>query len=270
MRRFPVAAFAALVVATVAAFFITQHLKVTTPLIAGFPRPFPAAINPLDGVTCYDPATRKDVNHRFMTISFYLLHQSDEVNVYVVDPAGRIVATLATDRYMQGGAHPLRTAFVWDGREQTGSVAPDGRYYLRVLLLHQNRTVTISDSSGPVPVIVRTVAPKPLVTSVTPHAISRGARTSVKIQYVGNENRGGTVVIYELGHGKPRAVKSFLTPWKGQSATWDGLIRHRPAPAGRYLIGLDVTDAACNTGRFPARLPPPPGTVSQAELTVRR
>ena len=36
------AAFAALVVATVAAFFVTQHLKVTTPLIAGAPSPLPA------------------------------------------------------------------------------------------------------------------------------------------------------------------------------------------------------------------------------------
>ena len=62
MRRFPVIAFAALVVATVAAFFITQHLKVTTPLIAGFPRPFPAAINPVRGTTCYDQGTRKLVD----------------------------------------------------------------------------------------------------------------------------------------------------------------------------------------------------------------
>ena len=39
MSRLPTGAFAVLVAATIAAFFITQHLKVTTPLIQGFPRP---------------------------------------------------------------------------------------------------------------------------------------------------------------------------------------------------------------------------------------
>ena len=39
--RLSVAAFAALVVATVGAFFVTQHLKVTTPVIAGMSQPQP-------------------------------------------------------------------------------------------------------------------------------------------------------------------------------------------------------------------------------------
>ncbi len=39
MKRLPVAAFVALALATVAAFFFIQHLKVSTPLIAGDPCP---------------------------------------------------------------------------------------------------------------------------------------------------------------------------------------------------------------------------------------
>ena len=39
--RLSIVAFAALVAATIGAFFVTQHLKVTTPLIQGFPRPVP-------------------------------------------------------------------------------------------------------------------------------------------------------------------------------------------------------------------------------------
>ena len=46
MSRLPLTAFGALIVATVAAFFVTQHLKVSTPLIAGFPHPSPSAISP--------------------------------------------------------------------------------------------------------------------------------------------------------------------------------------------------------------------------------
>ena len=41
VSRAPVAAFVALVIATVAAFFVTQHLKVTTPFIQGSPAPVP-------------------------------------------------------------------------------------------------------------------------------------------------------------------------------------------------------------------------------------
>jgi hypothetical protein len=108
------------------------------------------------------------------------------------------------------------------------------------------------------------------VSSVTPHLIPTGSTTPVTIAYSGNENRGGTVRIYRTDlPGTPRLVKSFLTAWKGHQATWDGRINGRPAPAGTYLVGLDVTDAACNTGRFPLRLPPPPGSTPGAGITVR-
>ncbi|MBV8430506.1 MAG: hypothetical protein JO244_05055, partial [Solirubrobacterales bacterium] len=151
MSRLPVAAFAALVVATVAAFFITQHLKVSTPLLAGFPRPVPAGINPVSGTTCYDPAVGKTLNYRQMSISFYLLNASDNVDVWVIDRQGRKVATLATDTYMPGGRHPVRSYFTWNGREDDGALAPDGQYYVRCRLLEGGRDVTSSDSSGEIP-----------------------------------------------------------------------------------------------------------------------
>ena len=264
------AAFGALVVATVAAFFITQHLKTSTPLLTGYPAPSPAVINPVNGVTCYQPVTHTYVDHRVMHISFYLQNRSDTVDVYIADPAGHVVATLATNRYMQGGSHPVRSYFVWDGRESSGSVAPDGRYYVKVRLVEARRTVTISGPSGPEPVTVKTTPPQPVVTAVTPRVISRRQLTPVKINYTGNENRGATVVIYRIGrHGRLREVKTFLTAWAAQSATWDGRIRTQPAPAGRYLIGLQVTDAGCNTGYFPATPHPRLSTVSQAIVTVR-
>lgn len=249
MNRFSLFAFGGLVTATVAAFFITQHLKVTTPLIAGFPRPDPQVINPRSGGVCYDPASGRNVNNRVMSISFYLLHHSDSVDVWIADPFGRRVATLATDRFMPGGSHPVREQFTWDGRDSSGAFAPDGRYYVKVRLIHQARTVTISDNSGTLPVTVKTMAPKPVITEVSPSVISASHLASVKIDYMGNENRGGTILISRLRlHRRPLLVKSFLTLWKGQSATWDGKIRGRPAPVGAYLIQLSVSDAACNTG----------------------
>ena len=271
MRRLPVAAFVALVVATIAAFFITQHLKVTTPLITGSPSPLPSAINPVARRTCVVSTRlgKRRVAFWRMTISFYLLNRSDDVDVYIVDQNSDIVRTLATGRFMRGGAHPVRTQFTWDGRLDNGSIAPDGTYYVRVSLVHQGRTIVISNSAGvPEPVKVLTVAPHPVVTRVAPSQVAAGG-TSVTIHYGGTENDRAFVNIYRTGvAGGPRVVKSFAVKGDSQEAIWNGEIHHRPAPAGRYLVGLQAIDAACNVGTFPGRLPPEPATAPQALVTV--
>lgn len=260
--RLSTSAFAVLVAATIGAFFVTQHLKVTTPLIQGFPRPVPGVINPLHGVPC------GKFNSGFTTISFYLQHRSDDVDVSVVDSAtGAIVDTVASGRHMRRNVRHPDGVFQWDGRESDGSVAPAGTYYFRVTLLHQDRTINLTG----VPVKIKTAAPQPVVTSVSPTSIPSASGSSrVTIRYAGNENRGGTILLYRTDHpGAPQLVKTFLTPWKGQKAVWDGTIRSQPAPAGRYVIRLEVTDAACNTGRFPAKIPPPPATAARLTVTVQ-
>ncbi len=264
--RLSIAAFSALVAASIAAFFVTQHLKVTTPLIAGgqsAPRPVPGVINPIHPVQCGDYDTGST------TISFYLQHQSDDVIVSVVDARDdEVVRTVADGRHMRKGVRRPDGVFHWDGRLSDGRVAPDGNYYFRVTLIHQNSTI---DLTG-VPVTVKTVPPHPVVRSVTPTAIpTASGSTRVTIHYAGNENRGGTIVLYRLGRpGGPRSLKTFLTPWKGESAVWDGtVLDQRPAPPGTYLLALEVTDAACNTGRYPARIPPPAGSSATDVVTVR-
>ncbi len=149
MRRLPALAFAVLVVASVGAFFVVQHLKVTTPLIAGFPAPTPGVINPVDGGVC------NGVDHRVMRISFYLLHRSDNVDVYVINSAGAIVRTLASGRHMGRG---VSATFAWNGRKDNGTLAPDGSYFIKVALTHQGRTIVISNVGGPEPVRVTTTS----------------------------------------------------------------------------------------------------------------
>jgi N,N-dimethylformamidase beta subunit-like, C-terminal len=260
VNRLPFLAFGALVAATVGAFFVTQHLKVTTPLIAGFPAPDPSTINPVSGTTC------GGTDYRGTMISFYLLYRTDDVDVFVVDQSGAIVRTVAVGRHMRRGVRKPDGVFYWNGREDNGSVAPDGTYHFRIALLQQGRTVDLTSE----PVRVKTTPPRPVVVGVSPSLIPQ-RRTAVTIRYAGNENRGGTVRIYRTDlAGGPRLVKSFPTPWRGQTASWDGTVAHgRPAPAGTYLVGLDVTDAACETGHFPVVMPPPPGTTPHAGVTVR-
>ncbi len=256
MRRLPAVAFALLVLATVGAFFVAQHLKVTTPLVAGNPRPFPAVINP-------NEAGCQGAN-RYAKFSFYLLHRADDVAVWVVDQTGAIVRTLAAGRHMRRGVRYPDGNFPWDGREDNGRLAPDGTYYFRIALLHQGRTIELTKT----PITVKTKPPAPAVTSVTPGLIPEG-NSEVTIHLLGLTKRGGTVRIYRTDSpGAPRQVKSFGVR-AGSTAIWDGRIHRRPPAAGTYLIGVDTTDAACNTGHFPVSLPPAPGTTPHAGITVR-
>ncbi len=262
MRRLPVAAFVALAVATIAAFFVTQHLKVATPLLAGLPAPHPAAINPIDGGVC------KGVSHRQMFVSFYLLNRSDDVDVSVEGSAGNIVATLADGVHMVAGSH--RHGFIWNGRLASGAIAPDGKYFIRVFLIHQGRSVLISNNAGaPEPVTVITVPPRPRVTRVTPSLIPQAGSSGARIDATGTGGQAPRVLVYRTDlPGGPRLVKSFAGR-RGSGNTWDGTIAGRPAPQGTYLIGFAVTDQACNTGHFPVALPPPAGTTAGAGVTVR-
>ena len=173
MRRLPALAFAALVAATVGAFFVTQHLKSSTPLYAGFPRPKPQWINPRSGAAC------DGVSHRSTTVSFYLLHRADDVDVYVVNSAGAIVRTVASGRHMRIRVRYPDGVFHWNGRTDSGGVAPDGEYHFRVALRQQGRTVQLAQ-----PINVLTVPPHPRVTSVAPALIPQGA-TPVRIRYAG-------------------------------------------------------------------------------------
>jgi FlgD Ig-like domain len=254
---------AVLVVGTVAAFFVTQHLKVTTPLLAGFPAPDPDVINPVAGGTC------DGMQHRVARVSFYLLHRSDDVDVYVIDEGGNIVDTVASGRHMRRGVRNPDGEFAWNGRLSDGRVAPAGTYYFRVALIHQGRTVVISNASGPEPITVSSTPPQPEVTSISPRLIPQAGSLSTTITITGDDRRGGFVKLYRTDvRGAPRLVKAFGLPAGAHRVIWDGMIGGRPAPPGTYFVGLAVTDAACVTRHFSPRLPPSPAAVARAEVTV--
>jgi hypothetical protein len=270
VRRLPVAAFVALAIATVAAFFITQHLKVTTPLWAGYPAPSPEAINPVDGQVCraHGPkGTTKLVSHRSMAVSFYLLNRADDVDVFIVDSGGTIVRQVGFAVHMRVRK---RHTFHWDGRLPNGSVAPDGNYYIRVSLVNQDRSALISNNTDALPVTVETVPPRPRVISVAPSLIPQPGVAGARIHFTGTRGLAGRVLIYRTDlAGPPRLVKTFASG-RGSATRWDGTLSGgRPAPQGTYLVGLKVTDRACNTGRFPAELPPVPGSTRGAGVSVR-
>ena len=64
--------------------------------------------------------------------------RSDEGDVQVVKPGGRVVLTLARDAYLK--RYTFNT-YYWDGRSRNDGIAPPGRYKLRVRLHGQGRTL---------------------------------------------------------------------------------------------------------------------------------
>jgi hypothetical protein len=271
VRRLPVAAFVALVIATVGAFFVTQHLKVTTPLIAGSPSPRPAAFNPVDGRICLlrnHSGVRVPVNYKRMQISFYLQHRADDVDVYIVNQDGQIVDTLASGRHM---AINRRSLFTWTGRTSTGKIAPDGVYNIRVSLIHQGRSLLIPSRSADATVTVETKASPLRVTGVSPALIPAPGVSGATVRFTGAGKRRPRVLIYRTDlPGGPVLVKSFNATSRRGRTLWDGTLSGgAPAPQGTYLMGLRLTDQACNSARFPTRLPPAPGSTTHAGVTVR-
>jgi hypothetical protein len=127
--------FALLVLATVAAFGWAQRLK-RDPLVldkvtfVGFP-----VVHPKHPVHSFTP--NGDCRYDRIRVRFRVT-QSDDATVQVVKPGGKVVATLARDRFLKRYHY---FTFYWDGRQRGGGTAPAGRYKLRVKLLGQERNL---------------------------------------------------------------------------------------------------------------------------------
>lgn len=120
--------FALLVLATLAAFAWSQRLK-RDPLV-------------LDRVTFGTPVSRAFTPNgdcRFDQIRIrFRTTQSDRGTVQVVKPGGKLVVTLARDKFLK--RYKFHT-YYWDGRVRNDGTASPGRYKLRVKLLGEDRVL---------------------------------------------------------------------------------------------------------------------------------
>jgi hypothetical protein len=136
--------FAALVLASFAAFAVTQHLKHT-----------PTAVQNFKMTPYLSPGVSG--HHRVEHLSFRIAH-SDEVTVTIIDSSGGQVATLLRARPL---ARYRQLSFVWDGRRgpttaprnalgtprdplvpvDRGRLAAPGEYRVQITLQGQHRTL---------------------------------------------------------------------------------------------------------------------------------
>ena len=229
--------FALLVVATVGAFFVTQRLKRSAPVIRHVMLPLYISPNG-DG--------RKDR----AVIKFRLPKADDRVTVSITDANGDEVRRLAERRLGKG-----RHRFVWNGHDGSGSVAPDGFYYLRVVLAGQGRgTITRRG------IQLVTARPKPKLLSVSPTHLGTAQTRAITLRFSGPSKAAPVFSVYRTDAGPPRLVQRFAGAAGSNEGRWDGRIRGLPAPAGTYAFAVTVENRALVAGSSPRRLPPSPAS----------
>jgi hypothetical protein len=123
-RLITIATLAGLLIATSAAFAVTERLKLTKSAVYG------TLVSRSFSSTCGCARGR--------AIVFFKLRRADDVTVTVLDAQGRQVAYLAAQHY-RAGPVTLR----WTGRDDTGRRVPDGLYRLQIHLANQHQTINL-------------------------------------------------------------------------------------------------------------------------------
>ncbi len=239
-----------LVLATIAAFFVTQQLKSEFPLVLRFAAQ-PIALSPNgDG---FKDRTR---------IGFDLSEPAT-VSFIVVDQDGNEVRTIVDDRRLAGDT---KHRFGWNGRDDDGNDVPDGTYRMRVIRRDEGRVI---DSYKELR--VDTVPPRPRLTRAAPNVIAPGEpgqRPRVRISYAGPRNGSPEVRVFRTDDGPPRVVERFRGD-RNRGATWDGTVRGRPAADGDYAFTFSVRDSAGNLAVTPAEVPTARTARPNTGVTVR-
>jgi N,N-dimethylformamidase beta subunit-like protein/flagellar hook capping protein FlgD len=245
-RALATALFALLVLATVAAFFVTQRLKSGQPVVRRLA---------LQRYFSPNHDHRKDR----AKISFDL-PKGDRVTVDVVNRNGDRVRRMVDGRSLGRGEHRLE----WDGRADDGTVPADGTYYVRVTLRRQGRAAT-----GVRGVELVTEPPRPRLLSVSPSWVSAHRPAPVTITYTGPSVVRPIYGIWRTDRRPARRVATLIGDRQTHSIRWDGRVGGRPAPPGRYAVSVTVQNRALIAGSDPARLPPARGeTRSKTGFTI--
>ncbi len=217
-----------LLVATAAAFVITEHLKLQKAPLYGIQvsagrsprlhRGLPTVFSPV--CNCPTGVARVGIT----------LRHSDRVTATILDSAGHTVWTLA-DGELLGAHSPAHWS--WHGRTYSGRPVPDGVYKPSVEL--GGRTYNFANK-----IFVDTVAPKVLSAAGLKPLLLGGPKRSVAIKYDFSENAHallyvGNRLVLVGRHSRP-----------SDKIKWNGRLNGRPAPAGRYVVSIGARDLAGN------------------------
>jgi hypothetical protein len=221
-RLAPAALVAALLVATSAAFVVTEKLKLTRSPIIG------PTVAKVFSPVCDCDTSAAEIRFR--------LRKPDRVSVAIVDSGGDVVRELARDR-RQGRRF---VTYLWDGRDAAGGVVAEGTYRPRVHLDAQRRTIVMPNRIrvDTTPPRVTTFTARPVV--ISPDGDGRFDRA--KIRYRLDERAA-----VELYVGGVRALRRLGTRTSG-TMDWFGTAGGEPLPEGPHTLRLVARDLAGNLG----------------------
>lgn len=230
MTRFAQLVFVVLVVATGAAFFLAQKLKTADPVLLSF-RLGAEAISP-----------NGDGRFERETITFRL-KRSELIDVAVVDEQGDSVRELASGVELR--AYRTIAPLTWNGRDQDGKVAAEGRYRIRVTLRREGRSIVVPKSF-----LLDITPPKITVLSIGPNLgpgpemLPRADGQPAQIR-LNAPARDGRLLIFRTAPLPTVQVAEVAIEQDSDRASWDGRGSNgRPVAPGTYLVVAQRRDSA--------------------------
>jgi hypothetical protein len=214
-----------LLVATAAAFVITEHLKLIKSPVFG------TEVSKVLSPVCHCATSTARVQIR--------LRHPDRVTVTIVDSAGHEVAQIASDASLPA---KRRDHFVWDGRTDARALVPDGVYHPWVHLARARRTFRFTNR-----IVVDTKAPQVLSASTAKPALFAGTGQTVAIRYAFS---GPAHAVVYLGGRRIILGRSIQARDK---VKWTGRLAGRPLRAGTYVLSVGAQDIAGNVTPASAR-----------------
>ena len=220
-----------LLVATAAAFAVTERLKLTKSPIYG------TRVAPKSGFSPKCGCARGRA-----TIRIKLRH-SDNVTIRILDSHRDSVRDIVDGLHASRGVN----AFRWDGRTDGNVIAPDGSYRAEIHLAGAHQTIVL-----PNPIVLDTSAPK--VSTATPNRSvfspdGDGQADFVRIHY--KLSKPAHVLLFLNGS---RILRQYRHTAEG-SVSWFGRAGQDTLPQGSYTLEVGAVDQAGNSTPVAQRVP---------------
>jgi flagellar hook assembly protein FlgD/outer membrane protein OmpA-like peptidoglycan-associated protein len=168
-----------------------------------------------------------------------------EVTVYGLDAAGKRQANpVRAWRGAAGDGAGLQDQYVWDGRTDSGIMAPDGSYMAAMRLLYNNDDAF---SLAGTPVVLDTVAPR-IAASTAAKLFSPNGDGNKDTLAITQNSSVGDDWTGRVRNASGAAVRTWTWKNEARSFVWDGkdasgaFVRD-----GAYTYDVSATDAAGNT-----------------------
>jgi hypothetical protein len=207
-----------LLLASAAAFAITEHLKLIKSPIYG------PDVTKVFSPVCHCATDKATIRFK--------LRKADTVTVSIVDSKRNVVATLP----VQVAHRPKqRLTFRWNGRTSAGTVVSnDSVYHPQIHLARDRHTILMPNK-----ITIDTVAPNVVAASVGNGILVPGHH-GIAIHYTLGEKAHAAVYV----HGR-RVVLGRRSAQDGK-VKWNGKVGGKAPPPGRYVLEIAAVDLAGN------------------------